>query len=181
MISAPPENHDISGTETVSGGTEMISGGVRKQFQGGTETVSGLTTFEPSLNRQLEDNPPIPPLGAFSTSEDFEEAWEAYPEIGKATSSRERSWREWQAATARTDPRSILTAVRRFAESSAVTGAKATKPPAFHVWLKTSRYDAFLPSSSPPDPGRRSRVVGLDELRALIHGSSGTQQARAAQ
>lgn len=36
-------------TTQISGGAEMVSGGVGKPLPGGAEMVSGLTTFEPSL------------------------------------------------------------------------------------------------------------------------------------
>lgn len=38
----------------ISGGAEMVSGGVRKSFPGGAEMVSGLTTFEPSVEPSIE-------------------------------------------------------------------------------------------------------------------------------
>ena len=38
----------------ISGGAEITSGGVRKQFPGGGETTSALTTFEPPSNHQEE-------------------------------------------------------------------------------------------------------------------------------
>ena len=47
----------------ISGGAEMVSGGVRKSFPGGAEMVSGLTTFEPSLepsSEPLEAQAPAP-------------------------------------------------------------------------------------------------------------------------
>lgn len=37
--------------ETASGGAEITSGGYRKEFPGGAEVVSALTTFEPSPNQ----------------------------------------------------------------------------------------------------------------------------------
>lgn len=37
--------------EVIAGGGEVTSGGVGKSFPGGGEMVSGLTTFEPSLNQ----------------------------------------------------------------------------------------------------------------------------------
>lgn len=38
----------------ISGGTEMVSGGVRKSVPGGTEMVSALTTFEPVTEPRKE-------------------------------------------------------------------------------------------------------------------------------
>jgi hypothetical protein len=38
----------------ISGGTEMVSGGVRKPLPGGTEMVSALTTFEPVTEPRKE-------------------------------------------------------------------------------------------------------------------------------
>lgn len=41
----------------ISGGAEIISGGVRKPLPGGAETASALTTFEPSSNPEGTDVP----------------------------------------------------------------------------------------------------------------------------
>lgn len=48
---------DANGVTPISGGGETISGGARKQFPGGGEMASGLTTFEPSLNQEGSEEP----------------------------------------------------------------------------------------------------------------------------
>lgn len=101
----------------------------------------------------VEDITPKPPEGAFAV-ETFDLAWDAYPESGKATTSRSASRASWARACAKIDPERLLSAVRRFAASETVTGAGAKKPPKMTVWLDNERFDAFLPAVNAPAAAR---------------------------
>lgn len=61
----------------ISGGAEMVSGGVRKQLPGGAEMVSGLTTFEPSPEPSIEPAADDAREVAVDWSLRLKEAWDA--------------------------------------------------------------------------------------------------------
>lgn len=93
--------------------------------------------------------PPKPPEGAFSPS-DFDQAWDAFPEDGRATTNREQSLAAWVPVAADVGSPALLAAVRAFAASPVAIGPKAKTVPSFALWLRNRRFEAFLGSSVTP-------------------------------
>lgn len=89
--------HSVA-VQSISGGAETISGGVRKQFPGGAETVSG---HEPSPNHQLEPSRSADPVG-------FGEWWGCYPrKVAKAAARK-----AYKAALKHAAPERLLAALK---------------------------------------------------------------------
>lgn len=121
----------------ISGGAEIISGGVRKQLPGGAEMVSGLTTFEPSIETPTEPQRAAEPPG-------FAEWWEAYPR--KTAKGAARS--AYRSALKKAKPEVLLAslAAARFSQE-----AKFIPHPA--TWLNQERWlDEPAGGSHPTTP-----------------------------
>lgn len=118
--------------EIISGGAEIISGGVRKQFPGGAEMVSGLTTFEPVIEPKKED------LGALPRkrgSKFVPTSWEPKPAHAL------------KAQTLGLDLHEQAAAFRDFE----FRDAKSDFDLAFHRWLRNARKFA----NDRPSPDRK--------------------------
>lgn len=105
--------------------------------------------------QQMEDgggrreiNPQKPPEGAFSP--EFVQAWEAYPEEGRATTNQTDSFAEWQPMAAEFGDAALLGSVLAFAKSAAVVGPKAKAAPKFSVWLRNRRFMSFITQAARP-------------------------------
>lgn len=120
-----------------------------------------------------EKNPQKPPEGAFSPI--FDLAWEAFPLDGRATTNRALSWAAWQVEAQTFDEQTLLACIRAFAESLRGKGDRAKASPKFHVWLKTQRYDAFLPSSS--GGGTPTAWAGPADVFSATEAATGTHWA----
>lgn len=113
----------------ISGGAEMVSGGVRKQLPGGAEMVSGLTTFEPSTEPSKDTD---------GEPEGFAEWWEAYPrKLAKGAARK-----AYRAALKKTDAGSLLASLRAYSFSDVDRFV-----PHGATWLNDERW---LDSSDPP-------------------------------
>lgn len=143
---------DTSGKRKEAGKTGG-NASARNRKGNGAAIATDLPTKPEPEPEPVEDITPKPPEGAFAV-ETFDLAWDAYPESGKATTSRSASRASWARACAKIDPQRLLSAVRRFAASETVTGAGAKKPPKMTVWLDNERFDAFLPAVNAPAAAR---------------------------
>lgn len=103
---------------------------------------------------------PKPPSGAFVQA-DFDQAWNAYPEEGRATTSRELSLNAWKPVAAEVGSAELLAAVKAFAASPVVKGPKAKSVPNFALWLRKGRFETYL---GKPAGGVVLRWNGPDEI-----------------
>lgn len=84
---------------------------------------------------------PRRPMAATFTRS-FEEAWKAYPSVGRARSSRQLAAPEWAKASADVAEEDLLRAVRRYAAEDKDQAQWGS--PGFHRWLAQGRYDHWL-------------------------------------
>ena len=135
------ERAQISGgAETVSGGVATISGGVRKQFPGGAEMVSGLTTFEPSTDPSEE--PKRAARGARKPAKDEIEAiWAIVPRLARERSSRADLATALEAAMRRGhNPADVLRGLQAAYASATYSGDHAK---GVHRLIERDRWASF--------------------------------------
>lgn len=91
---------------------------------------------------QAEESPPNPPNGG-AADPIFEQAWNAYPEAGRATLGRIRAFDAWKGAvlSAGSNLR-LLAAVQAYGASDYV--AAGGKPRRFDRWLSDRAFEIFL-------------------------------------
>jgi hypothetical protein len=135
-------------------------------------TVKGAANVRSGVRARINhepdtrSKPPKPPEGAFDLiAPDFEKAWAAYPESGKATSNLEKSRAAFDAELVGAGGCAPLRrAVEAYAEHVAAAGLKAKSPPAFHRWLTDRRWQAF----AKPDIGAGSAWSGPPDVWAAV-------------
>lgn len=124
---------------------EICAPNNRKSTAHQAEIISGLTTFEPSLNHQLTPNPSSP--GARDYPSAFEAAWRAYPHA-KGRSSKPATFEQWRklpSATRELLPGASERYGREGREPRQDCGA-----PAMERWLEGERFADWLPRPEPP-------------------------------
>lgn len=135
-------------------------GGVAKALKSRDNPPSNATVLLPDTrasqnhNQNHIEEPPKPPVGAFDpVAKDFEQAWAAYPESGRATSNREKSRQAFDTQlVAAGGCAPLRRAVEAYAAAQASQGPKAKAPPAFHRWLADRRFDAYLAEATVQAP-----------------------------
>lgn len=130
-----------------------------------TDTVSGLTTFEP-VTRTYKNKP--------RDRELFEEAFSAFPESGRQVTDEPLARAAWDAAAKDVDEETLLEAVRAFA--AAPVPKKRDLVPSMNRWLSGKRYLAFLDKAEAPLRSA-STWAGPADLRAAVAAESGEGMA----
>lgn len=75
----------------------------------------------------------------------FNEAWAAFPELGRIRSSRKEAWPAWLAAVKECGSEAdLLARVQRYVAEDK-EHRKEHGPPGFHRWLKWSRWEHWAP------------------------------------
>lgn len=136
-------------TDALGGATD--SPPLERETVGGRERAAPL---EPRTNQEDRTNAresarlpglhdPKPAL--------FEEAWKAFPTVGRQRSSKLKSKPQWDKAKARAGGEAkLLTAVKRFAESPDALKDGGNYVKAFDLWLRDGRWEYWLDNSPAP-------------------------------
>jgi hypothetical protein len=155
--------------ETISTGNRRTDH--RKSTTGSPETVSALTTFEPSLNHQEPSNAPAPARRK-PYPEGFEAVWKAYPHT-PGRSSKPEAVKLWSKLPP-DEQTSLPGAIRQFSEKvETVCGGKGA--PDMAVWLRQGKHLSWIeaeqakPAVSPfagPPEVRQAVVTAKGEVFA---------------
>lgn len=155
-LKAEYENISRKKTARVAAGKRGGEAKARKEKEKPASNASFLpahTRAFPEPYPEPVDTPPKPPEGAFDLiGQDFEKAWSAYPDSGKATTNREKSRAAFLAQLPNAGGCAPLRrSVEAFAAHVASQGQRAKAVPAFHRWLADHRWEAFLtkPAAEP--------------------------------
>lgn len=130
-----------------------------------TDTVSGLTTFEPAIE---------PTRGTYKNKTRersiFDEALEAYPETGRQVTDIPQARMQWDEAAETIGETALLEAVKAFA--AAPVPKKRDLVPSMQRWLSGRRYLAFL---AKPEAANPITVgwAGPADLRAAVVSEAG--------
>lgn len=118
----------------------------------------------------IQDTPN--PQGGDGRAE-FEDAWLAYPEDGRATVSQETTWKAWLVALESVDAKALLAAVVAYAASDyAKRGGRSKR---FDRWLTVGAYGAFVAPAGSDVP----TWPGPPEVRAAVAAAIGEPKTRA--
>lgn len=151
----------MSLTETTSGGTEIISGGVGKPLPGGTEMVSPLTTFEPviePINPLPLNLAPLAKLIGLSASGSFAEIaeaiWLAQPSPGGKRRTTRPDVNDALAAAIKRGghPGDVLRAIRAFYALPANRKDAGQYANGAKVVMAKDRWREYLPAAKPHPP-----------------------------
>lgn len=115
--------------------------------QRGTPLETKVSPQTP-LQKLNPQTPPLPPTGEFPpqpVAKPFDEAWSAYPALGRERSNnRAKTLPFWRtAAKAAGGEDRLLAAVRRYVRLDKTYRGDAG-PPGFHKWLKDGRWEHWL-------------------------------------
>lgn len=77
-------------------------------------------------------------------SDDFEQAWKAFPETGRKRSSRQKSAPAWAKAAKRVGPRRLREAVGYYADSEDARKEGGKFVPGFDRWLRDGKWEHWL-------------------------------------
>lgn len=158
-------------TEAISGGAEIISGGVPKSLPGGVEMVSPLTSFEPVIDPVKGTHCPAKPN---RVREDwFSKGWDAYPRQGRERSkSRDKTLPIWREAARRAGGgERLVAAVQRYVREDKQHKGECG-PPGFHRWLNDGKWEHWLPEARAPSAssGVSADVYALHQ--SLLNGTA---------
>lgn len=134
-----------------------------KRTETGAET-SGETRFEtpPEEKRSgvegSEEISPQPPEG-------FEACFAAYPQSGRASSSRPKSLEAWVLVTRAHPPGQLLGAAKAFADSDVARINGGQRVPKFENWLREGKFLAWVTDVARPDAAAWN---GPPDLRAAL-------------
>lgn len=162
-LSSNAEAREIQ-PDTVSGRADPTRHGVQSNptpCPNQTDTVSGLTTFEPASEQLGEPTPPNPPLGG----DLFSEVIGAYPKAGVSASGPDKARIAWATACARATPTTILAAIRAYAASEVVKTGGTGRVPSLHRWLNERRWETW---EAIGPPGLRRAPIDTAARVALL-------------
>jgi hypothetical protein len=92
-------------------------------------------------------NPPLLPR----TSDAFDSAWAAFPDVGRRRSSRSESWPQWSRVAREIGENELLAAVLAYSTDPKELKAECGSP-GFHRWLKAGRWEHWLGSTNTQVP-----------------------------
>lgn len=131
--------------------------GTPSPSQRDAESVPSGSQGKGREGKGLEEEHPQPPPGA------FEDAFRAYPEIGRANTDEPLAREAWAAVVAEVGAEPLLAAIKAYAASDA-----ARRAPRFDRWLKRGLWSQWIAVLAVP-----GTWTGPPDLRAAVEAAEG--------